>query len=201
VKNGPETCASCAGLAAVAGRPAVGLRFIEAMENAYAQAGPELAPRLAKDLAVAWFNFALAGETCAIAQDYAERAVQRIEDLLHEHNTAEIALVQAKALVNVTWVEPDPGKHAALAQRIAEIRREHNTSEIALEQAKALFNATVGEPDRAKRLAVALRIAALRQEHNTAKINLVYSQAMWRVGVLTLAVGRLLRRVIPFRHR
>ena len=59
---------------------------------------------------------------------------------------AEIAVLQAKALVNSSARELDAGRCEVLADRIGKIRDRHNTAEIALEQVKALHNAVARLP-------------------------------------------------------
>jgi hypothetical protein len=81
-----------------------------------------------------------------------ERLADRIgKELREKHDTAEIALLQAKALYNATVVEKDAKECERLADRIGkELLSRHNTAEIALEQARALVLFAVKLDDEEK---------------------------------------------------
>ena len=90
-----------------------------------------------------------------------------------EHDTAEIALEQAKALRNATVGQPDPAHREALAGQIGLIRGEHDTAEIALQQAKALLSASVVQPDPDRRKAVLVEIIEIAKHYTTLELGKV----------------------------
>ena len=106
---------------------------------------------------------------------------ERIAAVRSQHDTAEIALVEARALHNATVGEPEPKVRVELAERIAAVRSQHDTAEIALVEARALHNATVGEPEPKVRVELAERIAAVRSQHDTAEIALAEARALTKV--------------------
>ena len=98
--------------------------------------------------------------------------------LAPRHDTADIALEQARALVNASTVEADPRQREVIADRIGELRSRHDTADIALEQARALVNAATVEADPRQREVIADRIGELRSRHDTADIALEQARAL-----------------------
>jgi hypothetical protein len=105
----------------------------------------------------------------------------QIRELLEQHNTAEIALVRAKALANQAVGEP--WGLEGWVKAIGKLLERHNTAEIALCQALVLYNATVAAPDMHPCLALAERIGKLLERHNTAEIALCQARALYNATV------------------
>jgi hypothetical protein len=89
----------------------------------------------------------VSGDLPPSAQALAGKATERLFKLSDRHGTSEIALLQAKALVNATVVEADPRQRQALAARIGEILLRHETPEIAELYARAIASAGLPQPE------------------------------------------------------
>ena len=98
--------------------------------------------------------------------------------LAARHDTAAIALEQARALVNAATVEADPRQREVIADRIGELRARHDTADIALEEARALVNAATVEAGFRQIKALSARIGELRARHDTADIALEEARAL-----------------------
>jgi RecA/RadA recombinase len=200
-RGGPDAVGYAIYFASRADVPRVAYRLMSALESAFSKAEAEIEPLV---LAQAWFGLACSGDLPESAGSRAEEAIDRIGELLARHDTAEIALAQAWALMNATAVEPDPGRREALADRIGELLARHDTAEVALAQARALYNATAVEPDPVRCEALADRIGELLARHDTAEIALEQAKAFYnatagepgpvRCEALADRIGELLGR-------